>query len=772
MLLPYEVEIMEESGAKSCVVVMAKGLGVEQIIWYNIEPHLTQASVVVLINFTDYEVGYYQGRSSVFFHNLKAMTIDQRRAVYAKGGVFAVSSRTFVTDLLNDVVEREKITCFLVNHLESLRENCTEAFIVHLLRKRNKSAVVKGFTESPSVLSYGITFLEEIMFLLKVDTLLLYPRFQETVKSSLAKDIDATQMKFKLSKQFKEIQVMLVDITSSLSNEIRRVERVDVDYETALAPSFSRVLRMGEYRMKTRRLDCDLKNIRRLVNLLYSIDFALFCDYYKILFSEQLELQKDATWISLDSAHALMEKIGAIRAAEDANNCTNVSEHDVLLEKEGIETQVVLGADLAPSSQDNTTLDGSVRRKVTQMYVESDGLSDESETDAVFDEEVVRKRRKLTGSRLKGPKLNALGQVLVANKEKRVCVLSGCEEISVAIQYFARDNGIEPSVFTSITHQMFRFVESCFDVVVLMDPSMASIRKIEVDSNRNDKQIETVVMYFADSLEEQGNLFDIRAEKDAFEKLIRRKSGLALNLSKEYDDEIFDEGKKILIDVREMRSSLPFAIYKSKSEIKVCTLSIGDYILSSTMCVERKGVYDFISSVYSGRMYSQLKMMESKYKYPILLLEFERNRRPCLSDHIDLTRDDFRHSVLSKFMLMLLNFARLRVVWSNSDTLTLKIFRSLQERESDSVESVSTGELDNTDTPTIDPVIYGILLGVDGITSFNYKKATANFKNLLDLAGADLQRLRNVFGDENGKKISQFFTKNIDTDARFNRTHP
>lgn len=55
--------------------------------------------------------------------------------------------------------------------------------------------------------------------------------------------------------------------------------------------------------------------------------------------------------------------------------------------------------------------------------------------------------------------------------------------------------------------------------------------------------------------------------------------------------------------MREFRSSLPNLIDKARMQVIPATLTVGDYILSPEMCVERKSVPDLIQSFNSGRLY-------------------------------------------------------------------------------------------------------------------------------------------------------------------------
>ena len=101
----------------------------------------------------------------------------------------------------------------------------------------------------------------------------------------------------------------------------------------------------------------------------------------------------------------------------------------------------------------------------------------------------------------------------------------------------------------------------------------------------------------------------------------------------------------IVVDIRELRSGLPFYLFRTKNILKISTLAVGDYLISPKTCIERKTVADLVSSLNSGRLYLQARMLCHGYVNPVLLLEFDG--RPCLSDHYNHNQDTFRNSVLA-----------------------------------------------------------------------------------------------------------------------------
>ncbi len=59
---------------------------------------------------------------------------------------------------------------------------------------------------------------------------------------------------------------------------------------------------------------------------------------------------------------------------------------------------------------------------------------------------------------------------------------------------------------------------------------------------------------------------------------------------------------QVIVDMREFRSSLPSLLHASGLLVLPVTLTVGDYILTPDLCVERKSIPDLASSFSSGRL--------------------------------------------------------------------------------------------------------------------------------------------------------------------------
>ncbi len=237
--------------------------------------------------------------------------------------------------------------------------------------------------------------------------------------------------------------------------------------------------------------------------------------------------------------------------------------------------------------------------------------------------------------------------------------------------------------------------------------------------SQSEEKVNLYFMIYQDSVEEQRYLSTVRREKEAFEQLIRTKSvrtfyvfsffnfqvmapyneeaqvttefiiedvlhrsGVHSNLS---EDANF--AKKIIVDTRDLRSTLPYLLHLYGFEIEPRTIAIGDYILTPSVCVERKSLPDLISSLNSGRLHNQITSMSRAYSTAILLIEFDpdkpfyllQSRSASALKRTDLSPTD----LISKLSLLLIHHPKLKLLWTSSPRLTCDIFYDLKRNEAE-----------------------------------------------------------------------------------------
>ena len=123
---------------------------------------------------------------------------EERAAKYARGGVFVITSRILIVDLLNGTANAKSIDGMLVAHAENVDESSTEAFILRIFRSQkyfmensttstadHSHGFIKAFTDNASSLVAGFAKTEKILRNLQVPNIYLYPRFHSAVAEEL-----------------------------------------------------------------------------------------------------------------------------------------------------------------------------------------------------------------------------------------------------------------------------------------------------------------------------------------------------------------------------------------------------------------------------------------------------------------------------------------------------------------------------------------------------------------------------------------------------------
>jgi len=217
---------------------------------------------------------------------------------------------------------------------------------------------------------------------------------------------------------------------------------------------------------------------------------------------------------------------------------------------------------------------------------------------------------------------------------------------------------------------------------------------------------------------------------------------------------------RVVVDMREFRSSLPFLVHQKGIEVLPTTIEVGDYVLSPEICMERKSIPDLIGSLASGRLYTQLEVMTKCYRVPILLIEFDENKYFTLQGNNDLGQDISHQNLSSKLTLLALQFPNLRIVWSPSPYYTASLFLELKKgAEEPSEEAAAKVGVDSEDMAEFNLAAQDMLRTLPGITHKNYKHVMQSVRNMKELLGKSLEELQQLIGPKNGKELYDFVRK-------------
>lgn len=232
------------------------------------------------------------------------------------------------------------------------------------------------------------------------------------------------------------------------------------------------------------------------------------------------------------------------------------------------------------------------------------------------------------------------------------------------------------------------------------------------------------------------------------------------------------EPPRVVVDVREFRSSLPSLLHGRSMVVVPCMLTVGDYVLSPHICVERKSVRDLISSFKTGRLFNQAETMLQHYKHPMLLIEFDQHKSFTLDPFADhhhsaATVSAAAHpsDLQSKLVLLTLAFPRLKVIWSSSPYQTAEIFDELkkQQEEPDPIRAVQVGLVAGEDPAdqSFNQTPQDMLRCVPGITAKNMARITLEAGDLVEVSNLAEAELDEMVGKEAGRQVHRFFNRSV-----------
>lgn len=346
--------------------------------------------------------------------------------------------------------------------------------------------------------------------------------------------------------------------------------------------------------------------------------------------------------------------------------------------------------------------------------------------------------------------------------------------------------------------------------IIMYEPDLSFIRRIEIyQAMKADNPAKVYFMYYGNSVEEQKHLLRIKKEKDAFTRLIREKANLSKHFETADDNVKFQTHKsqvvntriaggakfrteqdemRVVVDVREFGSSLPNLLYKIGIQVVPCMITVGDYIVSPQICIERKSIPDLIGSFKSGRLYNQCEQMFKYYDLPVLLIEFDENKsfslesfseskfiktKANLSKSTASLDNKLRQNLQSQIFSLLYSFPKLKIIWSSSPYETAQIFLELKANQDEpdvgmaldkgaNRNLLTQGGGANDGGPAIlndDPIDF--IRSVPGINNLNIYKIVKRVENIAELVKLSQDELIDLLGAENGRKAYNFFNRTV-----------
>jgi DNA excision repair protein ERCC-4 len=838
--------------------------------------------------------------------NTDVMSVGTREKMYAQGGIFSITSRILVVDLLTSLLAPETITGLVVLHADRVVATSLEAFILRIYRQRNKMGFLKAFSDNPEPFTTGFAPLSTMMRNLFLRNVSLWPRFQVAVAQALEgkKKAEVIELEVPMSDSMRDIQNAIMECVEVSIGELKKsnsgLEMEDWNVDSALFKQFDMVVRRQldpvwhRVSWKTKQIVNDLTVLRGMLHTLLTYDAVSFNRHLDTILAANSPpsgstRQNQSPWLFLDAAHTIFDtakrrvytgksaqgdtdNIDSLRPVleeqpkwailaevldeidrdqffnpvlrDDSNGtilimCTDTAQCRQLreyLQIMHIHPETAQANDDEEKEETEPSAAFMMRRKLrsylkwkrefakisASLFAENQNALNGSTNTKTQPNTSYRgkppanKRRRVRGggNAGSGPSRAANGSIM-ASEDKPLEVASLMSEIQPTEAESAQKEEIlaDPLDDMEDYYQLYEMqdllVIHSYDgdmdehvleevkprYIIMYEPDTSFVRRVEVyRSSHNDRNVRVYFLYYGGSVEEQRYLSSVRREKDAFTKLIKEKSTMSVVMTldahgiedpqeaflRTINTRIAGGGRlaattqppRVVVDVREFGSSLPSLLHGRNMVIVPCMLTVGDYILSPSICIERKSIKDLISSFKNGRLYNQAETMLLHYKSPMLLIEFDQNKSFTLEPFADLSgslssvsSSNASSDLQSKLVLLTLAFPRLRIIWSSSPYQTAEIFESLktQEPEPDPIAAVRVGLEggQKVEDQSFNREPQDMLRVVPGVTGKNIKNLVVEMESLREVANASVQELEPTVGKEAGRQIYRFFNKSV-----------
>lgn len=203
---------------------------------------------------------------------------------------------------------------------------------------------------------------------------------------------------------------------------------------------------------------------------------------------------------------------------------------------------------------------------------------------------------------------------------------------------------------------------------------------------------------------------------------------------------------KIIVDQRERNLDLIGALEILGLAISMETMPVGDYAISDRICIERKTVSDFESSIINGRLFEQLEMLKQTYQFPILILEGDRNE-------FKLKRNVITGTIVSVYV----DYG-IPVIFSDGPENTAEIMAVMAKREQNGTKRIPSMK-GSTRAYTNEQFQEYIVGNLPGIGKKLAKSLLVHFGSIKAIANADVKELTKV--EKIGKKKAELIHKTL-----------
>ncbi|MFQ6136392.1 MAG: DEAD/DEAH box helicase [Candidatus Hydrothermarchaeales archaeon] len=162
------------------------------------------------------------------------------------------------------------------------------------------------------------------------------------------------------------------------------------------------------------------------------------------------------------------------------------------------------------------------------------------------------------------------------------------------------------------------------DLVIFYEPIPSEIRTIQRRGRTGRSRVGKVIVLMAEKTRDEGFYWSSFHKERRMGKILERLKDKYYKPKIDIEQkhlEFFEKHYEIIVDSRELASSVARELLEFGIISKPRRLEVGDYILSDRVGVERKTAEDFLQSIVDKRLLEQMLRLRQSFARPILLIE-------------------------------------------------------------------------------------------------------------------------------------------------------
>lgn len=205
---------------------------------------------------------------------------------------------------------------------------------------------------------------------------------------------------------------------------------------------------------------------------------------------------------------------------------------------------------------------------------------------------------------------------------------------------------------------------------------------------------------------------------------------------------------RIYVDDREKNSGIPDILKEYGIIVIIQQLTVGDYVISERVAIERKSVNDLVNSVFDKRFFDQINRLSSTYEEPILLIEGDIQKVREITD---------KWKAINAALISAMVDYDLKIVYSaNKKDSGYVIFKLLEKYQTSTLKRHSGISLhDKPKFENIKDIQLYFVESLPNVGQATAKKLLENFSTIRNICNASISELERVIGSR--KKAEEIY---------------